>query len=761
MGVTKAKRPQTGEHAGMGVWARLTLALGVSAVALSLTASEGKAFIKKKPFTKPVTTKPDQGTVADFTADQLSYDPKSKLAIATGKVVITYGPYTLNATRVTYNRETDAFSANGSVELREPNGNILLAAKINLTNKFKAGFAQHLTALLNNDVTITARYAKRIDGHITIFTDSHYTACRDCKTRNGDPLWELVADQSTHDQDTHDITEINPRLKIAGITVGGLPYLVHPDPTVKRRTGWLPPKFKSSSPYGIGVVTPYFWAFAPDKDLTFRPMFTTRQGPVADVEYRQATATGRFNVEGFGVYQFTPNHTSHPVRWRGAIKSKGDFAANDVWSWGWQGTLQNDRSFLDDYEFDKSRVAENRLYVTGLEDRNYVSAQLLNYTGQRNTDVDNNSLPYALPYVKGEHYFAPPVFGGELSMDWSAYSLNRDGASTPYSGVNHATTQSRATTNVRWKTRYIADNGVLITPFTSVKSDLYVNNNLPDPTAASGFATTQTTVRVLPTAGLDMRWPMVASYDDGQSIVSPVFQFIASGNEKNVNKVGNEDAITLNFDHTNLFLAERHSGDDREEGGVRTNIGATYSFLGINGGFIRASAGESIHIAGKNSYADGSGLSQSKSDLVGAVTFQPWDYLTFSHEIRLKEDFSAITRQESLLSLTLDRFSFDASYLDLAAAPAYGRLTTEQWANADVRVGLSEGWYLFGGLRYDFEKKGVTDKKLGLEFDCDCMNFKVTYSDGTNLETNVTEKRLMMSIDLATLGGTQVSSKLK
>jgi LPS-assembly protein len=225
--------------------------------------------------------------------------------------------------------------------------------------------------------------------------------------------------------------------------------------------------------------------------------------------------------------------------------------------------------------------------------------------------------------------------------------------------------------------------------------------------------------------------------------------------------VGNEDAITLNFDHTNLFLAERHSGDDREEGGVRTNIGATYSFLGINGGFIRASAGESIHIAGKNSYADGSGLSQSKSDLVGAVTFQPWDYLTFSHEIRLKEDFSAITRQESLLSLTLDRFSFDASYLDLAAAPAYGRLTTEQWANADVRVGLSEGWYLFGGLRYDFEKKGVTDKKLGLEFDCDCMNFKVTYSDGTNLETNVTEKRLMMSIDLATLGGTQVSSKLK
>ncbi len=756
----RAKRPQASEQAGRGVWLRLALAFGLSAVSTFVASGDAAAYIKKKPFTKPITTKPEQGTVADFVADQVSYDPKSKLAVATGRVIITYGPYTLNATRVTYNRDTDEFTANGSVELREPNGNILLAQKIDLKQKFKAGFASHIKALLNNDVIISARYAKRIDGHITIFTDSHYTACGDLKTRSGKPIWELVADQSTHDQTTHDITEINPRLKIGGVTVAGLPYLVHPDPTVKRRTGWLMPKFKSGHPYGVGVVVPYFKVIAPNKDLTFSPMITSKQGPVADVEWRHRTETGQYNIRGFGVYQLTPNATSHPVRWRGAVKTQGDFVANDVWSWGWQGTLASDKSFLDDYEFDKTRIANNRLWATGLEDRNYVSAQLLNFTALHN-DVDSKSLPYALPYIKGEHYFAPPVFGGELSLDWSAYSLNRDGPSSPFTGVNHATTQSRATTNVRWKSRYIADNGVLVTPFASVKSDLYVNDNLPDPASATGYDNTQTTMRVLPTAGLDMRWPLVANYDFGQSIVSPVFQFIASGNEKNVNKVGNEDAITLNFDHTNLFLAERHTGDDREEGGVRANIGMTYNFLGINGGFLRASAGESVHIAGKNSYADGSGLSQSKSDLVAAVTFQPWDYLTFSHEIRMKEDLSSITRQESLLSLTLDRFTFNGSYLDLAAAPAYGRLSTEQWASGDVRIGLSDGWFLFGGLRYDFEKKGITNKDIGVEFDCDCMNFKVTYSDGTNLDTGNTEKKLMMSIDLATLGGTQVSSKLK
>ena len=58
--------------------------------------------------------------------------------------------------------------------------------------------------------------------------------------------------------------------------------------------------------YGFDVVTPYFWAVTPSTDLTFSPMWTTKQGPVADLEWRQRLAKGVYNIHGYGVYQFDP-----------------------------------------------------------------------------------------------------------------------------------------------------------------------------------------------------------------------------------------------------------------------------------------------------------------------------------------------------------------------------------------------------------------------------------------------------------------------
>jgi LPS-assembly protein len=739
---------------GLSVALKAVLLVGLSLVALPQVAQA----IEEKPFIKPVKEKPPAGTAADFVADKLTYDPRTKLAVATGRVVLTYGPYTLNATRVSFNQDTDVFTANGSVELREPNGNVLQAASIELKYKFKLGFAKHIKALLTNDVTITSDYARREEGGITVFEHAHYTACKNCETRSGEPLWELVSDQTTHDQNAKDLIHVNPRLKIGGVTVAGLPYLRHPDPSVKRRTGWLVPTVKTGKVYGIGAVTPYFWAIAPDKDVTVRPMLTTRQGPVADVEYRQRTQTGLFKVRGYGAYELSPSRSAEKDRVRAGLKTSGDFALNEDWNWGWNGTAVTDRNFLSEYDFDGRNIAQNEIYARGLWDRNYVSAQALKFSALSD-DVDAGSLPSALPYISGEHYFDQEVVGGELSLNWSIYSIHRDDSGSPYAGVNHATSQSRATADVRWKSRFTTDGGVLLTPFANLRSDIYVANNLADPTVAGGVRSQETTARLLPAAGVDMRFPLISGFDYGQNIVSPVFQLIAADNEKNIESIGNEDAITLNFDHTSLFLEDRFTGYDRFESGIRANIGATYSFLGSNGGFLRASAGESFHIAGQNSFVSGSGLDGSSSDLVAALTFQPWDNLSLSYEVRAEENLSAINRQELFGSLTFDRFAVNAGYLSIAAEPSYGRVIAEEWAEGDVRVGLSDGWYLFGGGRYNIENSFFAKKTLGVEFDCDCMNFKMAYTQTKDTAADRADHRVMMSIDLATLGGTSVSSK--
>ena len=74
-----------------------------------------------------------------------------------------------------------------------------------------------------------------------------------------------------------------------------------PDPTVKRKTGVLTPRYSTSSVYGLGVTIPYYWALAPDYDATFTPMITTRQGPLLQGEWRQRLLDGAYSIRATGI----------------------------------------------------------------------------------------------------------------------------------------------------------------------------------------------------------------------------------------------------------------------------------------------------------------------------------------------------------------------------------------------------------------------------------------------------------------------------
>ena len=724
----------------------LLLCCGFSLLAL---AAGPALAIENKPLIAPITSNPPKGTHVVVDADKFTYDSNTQIGIATGKVNLVFGPYTLNATKVVYNQKTGEFDANGSIVLREPNGNVLNADSLVTRNAFRDGFAKHIQALLTNDGVITSPFVRRVHGNIFIYEKAHYTTCRDCKTRDGHPLWEVVTDRTIHDTKSHDLTHFNPRLKINNITVFGLPYWKMPDPSVTRRSGFLAFDVKAQPAYGFGLVTPYFWAITPSTDLTFRPVFTSRQGPVSDVEFRQATENGGYNIRGYGVHQFTKLAAPEDQEWRGEIDTHGAFAAGPDWHYGWDGTFASDRLFPSSYGYDNRAYTVNDIYATGLSDQTYVSAQVLNF-GSLSSAIDPDQLPYAMPFVTGETILRDTPIGGQFDFTWNAYSLHRDKTATPFTTVNQGLDQTRATTQMNWHSQIYGDSGTVITPFANLRSDLFITNKVPD---NGGFSST-TAARVLPEVGLDARWPFVADTRFGQSVISPVMQIVASANEGNTNAFGNEDSITLNYDHTSLFLADRFTGLDRYEGGTHADFGLTYSLIGRNGGFIRASAGQSIHIAGQNSFVDGSGLADNESDLVAAMIVQPWSALSLSYETRVKEDFSAVNRQELVASLSFDRFTANVSYLDFGAEPAYGRNNREQWVSNDARIALNDGWSVFGGMTYDFTTGVVTRKTAGVEFDCKCLNFKLFYSGNQDSISKVVDNRVQLSIEFATLGKT-------
>ena len=745
--------------------AAFCLSLAVLAVAWGPAQS---AVSNDPPFIPPVSREPPKGTRVNVVASTLTYDGRTKIARATGSVQLTYGPYTLTATEVVYDMRKGTFRANGSVVLREPNGNVLQASMAELNDTFKEGFARHVRALLTNDVTITADYARRLDSGITVYEHVSYTACKACVDANRRPLWQILSPEVTHDQNTQTLYYRDASLEIGGVPVFWTPYLEYPDPTVKRRTGFLLPSFSAGDAYGVGVTTPFFWALAPNADLTFRPRWTTWQGPLADVEWRHRLTNGIYNIRGYGIHELSPGRTSDSHATRAAVQTQGDFRLDRTWTWGWDATVTRDHTFLDDYDIDNSTMITSSAHLTGLSGRNYASAQALRYQTMldekdftrpdptrpvprplEQTEIEQygqSAIPAVAPYINTSYYFDQPVFGGELGLDMSAYSLHRRDEVDITNDFGLGTSQTRAVAKLNWQRQFIGGMGTVITPFTQLRSDLFITENVPGAPQA-----TDTSGHLLPMAGIDMRLPLIAATDTSQSVLTPVFQIVAARDERDETSIGNEDALTLNFDHSNLFLTDRFSGFDRYEGGTRANAGFVYNLLGENGGFLRASFGESFHIAGNNSFAAGSGLDGPSSDLVGAVAFQPDDAMRFTYEARLEEDLSRVNVQEASASLTFDRISGSLSYADIASAAAYGREGHEQQIWGDASYGFSEAWSLFGGFRFDIEGNDFMNKNIGVAFDCDCMSAKLTYAETRNVEKEI-DRSLRFSVELRTIG---------
>jgi LPS-assembly protein len=724
----------------------------LAAAGIALSVGSTMAGINNQPaFVAPEDKPIPKGTRVDVIADTLAYDDRTQIATATGTVQLTYGPYVLTATRVVYDMKAKTFSANGSIVLKEPNGNVMLADSATLDDTFAKGFGEYVTALLTNNVTITAQYARRYENGITIYEHASYTACKTCVTADGTPVWQIVAREAKHDSKERTIYYRDARLQFGNVPVFYTPYFAYPDPTVTRRTGFLIPSVNWGQ-FGFGVTTPYFWAINRSTDLTFSPMWTTKRGPLGDLEFRQRLNSGIYTMQGWGIYELSKaDNNPHETPWRGAARTTGDFRINDKWTWGWDGTIVSDKQFLSDYSIDTRNMIADYVQTTGLDDRNYTKAQVIGWRSLVNGE-DQDDMPVATPFITGDYVLDQEVLGGEFSYGFNVYALERNQSIyNPDKGLDLGTQQTHIAAYADWKRQMINPSGLVITPFAQARTDGFYSQNVP--TAAED---NETDFWLLPTAGIDVRMPFITSIGSFESILTPVAQMIASPSEPNLRGNGNEDAITLNFDTSNLFLSDRFTGYDRWEGGLRANAGINYTLLSPTGGFVRASLGESFHIAGENSYLVGSGLEGTSSDMVGAIALQFSPHVTLGYQARWEEDFSRLNVQETSLGLNFGKFSGSVSYADISAAANYGRPDNEEqiWGNAQYL--LSDTWSVFGSARYDLKNGKPLGESLGVTYDCDCMKAQLVYSmshtDEFGVSNDGTESRIDLSIELRTIG---------
>ena len=89
-----------------------------------------------------------------------------------------YNNFTLKADEVEYDQAGGKVTAIGNIELREPNGNIVRAERLDITDDFRDAFIQSLSAVTKDDTRIVGERATRSEGNITEFEKGKFTPCK-------------------------------------------------------------------------------------------------------------------------------------------------------------------------------------------------------------------------------------------------------------------------------------------------------------------------------------------------------------------------------------------------------------------------------------------------------------------------------------------------------------------------------------------------------------------------------------------------------
>ena len=267
-------------------------------------------------------------------------------------------------------------------------------------------------------------------------------------------------------------------------------------------------------------------------------------------------------------------------------------------------------------------------YFEGFGEGGYARVSALSYQGLNST-VTNSQLPFVLPRYQYDYFGLQDSWGGRLSFDSNDFNVIRR------VGAN----DQRLNLNAQWERPGVGALGDVWSLTARVESAIYNGydiNQQPD-YAPVGNART---ARAQPTVALKVAWPFLRSGSSGSSeLIEPIVQLIASPNtgSSTYREVPNEDSLVPEFTDTELFSLNRFQGVDRQEGGMRANVGLHVTW-NSKAGVFDGLVGQSYRLHADDTFPSYVGLGRHVSDIVGRINYVPSRWFDVTTRARVDHD---------------------------------------------------------------------------------------------------------------------------
>ncbi len=665
----------------------------------------------------------DTSAPVDFTANAVSSNAETGVMTAEGDVVITQGKMRLLADRVDYNRNEGKAVATGNVIFTDNDGSTHYTDMLVLEKNFSKAIAEPVISQFKDGSWVGGDKVNHDRALGTVYEKARYTPC-DCDFIGGKtPAWEINSSQSRHDPNSQTIYHENVTMKIFAVPVLYFPYLDHPDWTVRRRSGLLPPRISFSSDLGTTYAQSYYWVTGETHDAEITPYYFGNQGAAVKTTYRQ-----RWDYSSL-------NATIYKGRLNTYKKSREDVAGIDAvfkttlgqkWKTDVRLYRASQDTFMRRYNFDDAQTLKSSIRTERI-DRNAYSRVEAYDIQDLTSDRDEENEATVLPSVFHERYLDTDQEGLSLRVRLSALQLDND----------ESTDLKRWTSELYSRQDITTDFGQL-----SVEGRLAGQyRNIETATNNSGYEGElgQTTVA----AGVGWAMPVSVQMADRFAIVEPKVKLVSVKATDRSNSIPNRDSSDFRLDEANLFLLHREQGEDYNITSTRIDGGVSMSLYDPYLGDVTGFVGSSIRLAGEtptglNSVAETDRI----SDILASLTVQPYSNFSMAMSGRFHPRDFHLNETKLSGQLSFAETQLSASYNQLSKSYFDSATEEKEELVVTAKQNLGYGWGLSVTQKYDMtnDKRELTDSIVDINYGGglqDCLNISIGYNRDTDSDRDI------------------------
>jgi len=450
------------------------------------------------------------------------------------------------------------------------------------------------------------------DGDTTIISKGVFTSC---KKNDTCPPWQISAKKIRHDKKKKILYYDNAWLKLYDTPVFYFPKFFHPDPSVKRQSGFLMPTVVSSSNLGSAFNVPYYFAVADNKDFTIKPRLYSNQKMLLQTEYREVNKKSKHTMDFSSLINDNKSNKSH---FFSKYISEIDFFNFEETDLKFDLQLSSDDDYLKVYKVTSPIIDNSNLLNTTLEIDAYSEDLTFNTNLSVIKDLSkNNNARYEFIYPS----YSLSKQLKQIDLLEGRFFLNSSGQARNYdSNIYEKTIINDLKFNSDSK---FYQNGI-------INDYKFLIKNINTNTKNSLKYKEKTNHDVASIFEYNLSYPLKKNNKNSYNILSPLAS-IKFSPSKNRNMRNESKRIDAN----NIFDLNRLGSNDAVEGGTSLTYGFDYIKNDKKDQEIfKGSIASIARLEENKNLPTESTLGKKNSDIVGTLNYIP------NHILKLNYDFS-------------------------------------------------------------------------------------------------------------------------